>query len=119
MSEEENEWVAEIRNNIRYQLDSIVKEEIWKLSVDATALEKTIKDLNLYPIIGDSLKSKVANEIGNRLRCYDTHMAGLLDKAFESVWTEQLQRAMEDRVRRKIDNFIDKAIQDKLKGFMT
>ena len=116
MTSEESEWIDTIRDNIRDQLDAIVKEEIRKLSVDTTALEKTIKDLNLYPLIGKSLESKVANEIGNRLRC---ETGCLINKAFESVWTEQLQEAMEDRVRRKIDNFIDKAIQDKLKGFMT
>lgn len=118
MELEENEWIDTIRDNIRDQLDSIVKEEIRKLSVDTTALEKTIKDLDLYSILGHDLESKVANNIGNRLRCgiYDGH---LMDKAFDEVWTDQLQTALEHRIRKKVFEFIDKAIQDKLKGFMT
>ncbi len=55
----------------------------------------------------------VANEVGNRLRC-GIWNGTAVDRLFDSIWTEQLDTAIKDRIRRRVDSAIDAVIKERL-----
>lgn len=96
------------------RLAEAVKEETVKI-IDA---DDIIKQLNVPYLVRqaiyDHFRQFVTNEIGNRLRCgiYD---GTKVDTLFESVWTEELDKAIEDRIRSRIYKSIDDVIAERLK----
>ena len=55
----------------------------------------------------------VANEVGNRLRC-GIWNGGSVDRLFDSIWTEQFDVAIKDRIKRKVDSAIDAVVKERL-----
>ncbi len=66
-------------------------------------------------LIRSHFEASVATEIGNRLRLgmYD---GSLVNRLFESIWTEQFDIAIKERIRGKVYAAIDAAITEKLKS---
>jgi len=56
----------------------------------------------------------LANEIGNRLRCGDQSRD--MDEAFEEVWPKELDRAIKDRIRRKINEAVEELTNERLEA---
>jgi hypothetical protein len=55
----------------------------------------------------------VANEIGNRLRC-GIWEGRAVDRLFDSIWTEQFDIAIKDRIRQKVNAAIDVVVKERL-----
>ena len=55
----------------------------------------------------------VANEVSNRLRC-GIWNGTTVDRLFESIWTEQFDIAIKDRIRQKVYSAIDAVIKERL-----
>lgn len=55
----------------------------------------------------------VANEVANRLRC-GVWNGGTIDRLFDTIWTEQFDVAIKDRIRQKAYAAIDAVIKDRL-----
>ena len=55
----------------------------------------------------------VANEVGNRLRC-GVWNGTAVDRLFDSIWTEQLDVAIKDRIRQRVYSAIDAVIKERL-----
>jgi hypothetical protein len=110
------EMVADdARNEFIERLTAIIKDEARKL-IDITEIVKQVDVAGLVrQAIYDHFRQCVANEIGNRLRCgiYD---GTKVDKLFESVWTSELDKAIQDRIRTKANKAIDEVIAERLRG---
>lgn len=55
----------------------------------------------------------VATEVGNRLRC-GIWNGGTVDRLFDSIWTEQFDIAIKDRIKTKVNSAIDAVIKERL-----
>jgi len=86
---------------------------------DANDLLKMVNASNLVNrILRDHIERWVANEIGNRLRCgiYDGRK---VDELFSTLWTEQLEKSVQDRIRSRVNVAIDAAITERMKQIKT
>jgi len=95
-------------------LDKAVTQKVNSLLSDPIALVKMIEDSPAFrEAIYKYFDKRVATEVGNRLRCgiYD---GTKVDDLFEKVWTPELDKAMEDRIIRRLDNKINDMIKTKL-----
>ena len=86
---------------------------------DSDKLIKIIDESNVVSrLVREHIEKWVATEIGNRLRCciYDAYQ---VDKLFDSIWTKELDKAIEERIKRKVNASIDQIITEYLKKAMS
>lgn len=99
---------------IRNVLD-LVKEKLKDPPIPTAAeIVKEIESSGLvHRTMLDWANRWVANEVGNRLRCgiWD---GTTVDRVFDSIWTEQFDIAIKDRIRQKVYSAIDAVIKEKL-----
>jgi hypothetical protein len=103
------------RNEFIERLTAIIKDEAGKL-IDVIEIVKQVDVAGLVrQAIYDHFRQCVANEIGNRLRCgiYD---GTKVDRLFESVWTSELDKAIQDRIRTKVNKAIDAVVAERLRS---
>ena len=55
----------------------------------------------------------VANEVENRLRC-GIWNGGTVDRLFDSIWTTAFDKAIQDRIRQKVNSAIDAVVKERL-----
>jgi hypothetical protein len=63
--------------------------------------------------IRDYFELHAATTVGNRLRC-GCYEGTQVDKIFDSIWSEQWDRAIADRIRGKVNDAINAMIKDRL-----
>ena len=102
------------RDELVERLTTAVKEEAGKLVSTDDIVQRADVPSIVRHAIDDHFRKAVANEIGNRLRCgiYD---GTSIDKLFESVWKPELDKAIQDRIRDRVDKTIDTVIAKRLK----
>jgi hypothetical protein len=106
--------VDNAKDELVERLTIAIKEEAEKL-IDANEIVKQVDVAHLVRVaIYDHFRRMVANEIGNRLRCgiYD---GTRVDELFQSVWTSEFDKAIQDRIRAQVHKAINDAITEKLK----
>lgn len=85
-------------------------------ALDTETIMKVIDRSNIIDrLIRDNVEKCVAVEVGNRLRC-GIYNGTAIDKLLESIWTEQLEIALKDRIRSKAYTAIDAVIAERLKA---
>lgn len=118
------EFAEELVSVLSYNRDEVVRTvlDVVKRKLEdtppptAAEIVKAINDSSLvHNMMCDWAKKWVANEIGNRLRC-GIWNGTTVDKLFDSIWTEQLDVAIKDRIRTKVYAAIDTVIAERLKG---
>jgi hypothetical protein len=62
-------------------------------------------------------EARLATEIGNRLRC-GIYNALEMDALFERVWVKELDKALEDRVRQKIDKYVSTEVKTRIQALL-
>jgi len=115
---DEQDWIYEIRSSINETIQNIIKDEVQKTALNVVKLTDSISNCSdVRKSINDMVHSRVATEIGNRLRLglYD---GALMDKAFQKVWDDQFQKALEDRIVKKANEIAEKAVKDRIKEFL-
>lgn len=120
MSDEE--FATELGQMLNYNRDEISngllalvkrKLEAEKL-IDAKELTKILDESRIvHTLVRTHFKSWVENEIGNRLRCgiYD---GGTVNRLFDSIWTEQFDIAIKERIRERVNKAIDAIVKERL-----
>lgn len=106
--------VDNARHELAEKLTIAIKEETAKL-IDINEIIKQVDVAHLVrQAVYDNFRQTVANEIGNRLRCgiYDGTQ---VDKLFQSVWTNELDKAIQDRIRERAYKAVDNVIAERLK----
>lgn len=82
----------------------------------ATEIIKSIEDSRLvHRAMMDWMNRWVVNEVSNRLRC-GVWDGTAVDRVFDTIWTEQFDIAVKDRIRKKVYDAIDAVIAEKLQG---
>lgn len=80
----------------------------------ATEIIQAIENSGLvHRMMCDWSNRWVANEVGNRLRC-GIWNGSTVDRLFDSIWTEQFDIAIRDRIRQRVYSAIDGAIKERL-----
>lgn len=107
--------ICNARDDLAYKLVNLVKTKVESEKLfDEKVLERTIAHSDIINrVIREHIEKWVATEVGNRLRCriYD----GIkVNQLFDSIWTEQLDIAIKDRIRSKVYTAIDTIITEKL-----
>lgn len=111
-------------DNAKYDLSNQLVDLVKQRFEDCVAfnqesLVKIIDESNvLNRLVREHLEKWTATEIGNRFRCgiYDGFR---MDKLFDSLWNEEFDKAIKDRIRIKVYAAIDAVIADKLKAMKT
>lgn len=110
--------ISNVEEDLKGRLLDLIKERIESEAQRLLQFEVLKKMIDESSIVHRKLlewmNSWVANEVGNRLRCGVYNGTGV-DKLFESIWTEQLDIAIKDRIRSKVYKAIDDVIAEKLK----
>lgn len=103
----------DLANRVVSLLKAKIESEVEKtLSVES--LLELIQGSNIVGMaIREYFENRVATEIGNRLRC-SIYSGTEVDKLFDSIWTEQLDRAIRERMHGRINKFIDSVIAERL-----
>ena len=108
---------GELRDSILSHISGFVEEKVKEL-VSPESIAKIFSETNaLHKFVLDQVKRFGETEVGNRLRCgcWDGRT---VDRLFDSIWTEQFDKAIQDRIRDKVRSGIDAAIADRLKTMM-
>jgi len=109
-----NSEIEDTRYSIVARFTELVKQKI-ENEISVSSLTAIVEESGtIRRMIREYFEKSVATEIGNRLRCgiYD----GLkMDDVFESVWNEQFDRAIQDRIRQKVHSAIDTVVAERLK----
>ena len=93
---------------------AIVTEHLeTSMTIETQQLVKMIDNVS-HRLLTDHFQKSIANEIGNRLRC-GCYNGTDVDKLFESVWTNELDRAIKDRIESKVYKAIDTVIAERLR----
>lgn len=128
MTDEDNtgmndeDFATSMRSILSYDKDEVIQNIVVLVRKkledtqppNAAEIIQAIEKSNLvHNMMLDWSKRWVATEIGNRLRCgiYD---GGAVDRLFESIWTEQFDTAIKDRIKQKVNSAIDAVIKDRL-----
>lgn len=108
------------RNEIISDVLDLVKRKLEDVSqITFSEIEKEIERSNLVHRVMTSWAERwVANEVGNRLRCgiWD---GKTVDRIFDSIWTEQFDIAIRDRIKTKAREAVDAVIAERLKTLAT
>lgn len=102
----------EVKNKITEIIDRIVEEHLNSMSLEELA-ERVADSSTLRRCFSDWLDKSLPTVIGNRLRC-GCWEGGLIDRAFEAVWSDQLQKALEDRIRYRVQDTVKKFTEELL-----
>lgn len=96
--------------------------ELLKVKIESE-IERTLQIDRLLELVNNSnivgmamrehFENRVANEISNRLRC-GIYSGTAVDKLFESVWTDQFDKAIKERIRGRVNKVIDAVIAERL-----
>lgn len=115
MSAEDLVAMAEAR--VAELVEEMVAAKLRSLSTDrfAELAESLAKSTVVARAVDDRVRAYCETEVGNRLRCgiYD---GGKVDRLFESVWSDQLDRAIRERVRSRVLAIVDEMVVEVLKG---
>lgn len=116
---------TEFSDDIRFIVDNARDELVEKLTMTIKKeagkqidINEIIKHVDVVHIVRqavyDHFRQSVAKEIGDRLRCgiYDGTQ---VDKLFQSVWTSELDRSIQDRIRERAYKAVDNVIAERLK----
>ena len=117
-SDDINLIVDNAKEELAERLTLAIKEEVGRL----VSADKIIDRSNVSSIVSraiyDHFNQAVANEIGNRLRC-GIYNGINIDKLFDSVWTSELDKAIQDRIRGRVNKAVDDVIAERLKKIQT
>jgi hypothetical protein len=113
--------VEEIRDELDARIsgliDDLVSKRMSELSSrESNELEGLIANSDAVRLaINKHFDGSVATQVGNRLRCgiYD---GTAVDRLFDRIWTEQFDRAIEDRIRSRVVKAIDTIVDQKLRN---
>lgn len=118
MENNEQEWVDEINSGINDHIQSIIQQEVDKIMIDPSKIADNIVSSNfIHPQILNVIHRFTENEISNRLRC-GIHDAFLMDKIFDSLWTQEFEKAIESRIRQKAEKIAEEIVRDKIKNLI-
>lgn len=111
-----DEMKQKIEEDIHGHIDTIVWQYFEKLSKPDALEELTrqIVDTGWFRRgVADLAEQTIGTRIGNALR-----VAGIgrleMDKAFAAAWKPQLDNAIDDRIRRKVFDAVDKLVVERL-----
>jgi hypothetical protein len=116
------DFATELGSVLNYNRDEVINSvlELVKRKLDSTPpptaaeIVKAIESSGLvHRTMLDWANRWVANEVGNRLRC-GIWNGGTVDRIFESIWTEQFDVAIKDRIREKAYAAVDAVIKERL-----
>lgn len=106
------EIISNILELVRRKLDDTQPPKVEEIV-------KAIESNNLvHKLMCEWADRWVANEVGNRLRCgcWD----GIkVDRIFDSIWDEQFDVAIKDRIQKRVFAAIDEVIAERLKKLRT
>jgi len=92
-------------------VDKLVTAKVNSLLGDPAQIVKLVENCPAFKnAIYDYFKDRVANEVGNRLRC-GCYEGTQVDALFDKVWSESLDSAMEERISRCISTKVDNLIK--------
>lgn len=118
----DEEFTTEIGSVLEYHKDEtinavlrFVKEKLQDCQPpNAAEIIQAIESSGvIHRVMSDWMHQWVANEVGNRLRC-GIYNGTTVDRVFDSIWTEQFDVAIRDRIRGKVYSAIDAVIKEKL-----
>lgn len=115
----QEEISEEVQARLELVIESMVAKSLERISKpDSAELAAMIENsTTLRTAISEYFERNAATTVGNRLRC-GVYNARDVDKAFNAVWDEQFQKALEDRIRGKVDKAIDAVIAERLKKLL-
>ena len=109
------EIAEEVEQRVEELVCELVAKKLQKLADDTDReLEKLVGgSLFLQKMIYEYFEKHAATTVGNRLRCgiYD---ANAMDRVFDGIWTEQFDRALADRISKRVNAAIDQVIKERL-----
>jgi hypothetical protein len=110
--------INDFSENINNIINRSVEKKVTSLMGNPAKLVSIVENCPAFKdAIYDYFKKSVAVEIGNRLRC-GIYNGTEIDKLFNDVWTDELDKAMKDRLSRKIDVEIENMIKAKLNSVL-
>lgn len=109
--------ILESNESLAHRVTSIIKDEVESELKDVLRADSLISLLHNSDIVRVAIREYfekyAATEIGNRLRC-GIYSGTQIDKLFESIWTEQLDKSIQDRIRMRVNNAVDQVIKERL-----
>ena len=119
MAESISYAISNAKSDLADRLVDIVKERIESEKLfDEDRLVAMVESSDVVSkVIYDYFKTRVENEVGNRLRC-GIYNGTQVDRLLDSVWTEQLDIAIKDRIRFWVYTSIDAIITEKLESML-
>lgn len=109
------EIAEEVEQRVEELICELVAKKLSRLAGDTDReLEKLVDgSLTLRRLIHEYYEKHAATTVGNRLRCgiYD---ANAMDRVFDGIWTEQFDRALADRISKRVNAAIDQIIKERL-----
>ena len=100
----EQEMLASVEEKVQEVINDIAMKRVDELVLSPEKLSNLVHaSAIIYTAIDNKIKSYVSTEIGNQLRC-GIYKGVSVDKAFNEVWNEEVEKSLKDRIRQKMES---------------